>query len=175
VSAPEKRKTHVRLAWNDPLLPNEKLTLDGSIACDAASTYCQEKPMPRMVEAFRHERTDKDPFHEMGAPGLLGRIMPEQFRGRRPNFVSGGVIAQEVERVNSGYRLPMERTIPPRPIKWRPRKCLSLVPSACEAARIGPSVVSHVADGEEEGHATKLYLQQLKFPVIDALFTRMER
>ncbi len=71
---------------------------------DAAAAYCQDKLMPRVLEQFRHEKTDPAIFREMGELGLLGPTIPEQYGGAGLNYVSYGLIAREVERVDSGYR-----------------------------------------------------------------------
>jgi glutaryl-CoA dehydrogenase len=74
---------------------------------DAARAYCQDKLAPRVLEAFRNEKTDPRIFREMGALGLLGPTIPAEYGGPGLNYVSYGVIAREVERVDSGYRSMM--------------------------------------------------------------------
>ncbi|RUT67594.1 acyl-CoA dehydrogenase, partial [Flavobacterium cupreum] len=74
---------------------------------DATAAYCQNKLQPRILEAFRHERMDIEIFREMGELGLLGPTIPEQYGGPGLNYVSYGLIAREVERVDSGYRSMM--------------------------------------------------------------------
>ena len=74
---------------------------------DAARAYCQDKLAPRVLEAFRHEKTDPEIFREMGELGLLGPTIPEQYGGPGLNYVCYGLIAREVERVDSGYRSMM--------------------------------------------------------------------
>src|ERR1700754_2094359 len=74
---------------------------------DAAAAYAQDKLAPRVLEAFRHEKTDVAIFREMGELGLLGPTIPEQYGGAGLNYVSYGLIAREVERVDSGYRSMM--------------------------------------------------------------------
>src|SRR5213075_690061 len=74
---------------------------------DAAKKYCQDKLAPRVLEAFRKEKTDPKIFREMGELGLLGPTIPEQYGGPGLNYVSYGLIAREVERVDSGYRSMM--------------------------------------------------------------------
>jgi glutaryl-CoA dehydrogenase len=71
---------------------------------DAAREYCQGRLAPRVVEAFRHEKTDVNIFKEMGELGLLGVTIPEQYGGAGLNYVSYGLVAREVERVDSGFR-----------------------------------------------------------------------
>ena len=93
--------------WDDPLLLNTQLTEDERAVRDAAAAYCQDKLLPRVVEAFRHEKTDPAIFREMGALGLLGITTAEQYGGAGLNYVSYGLVAREVERVDSGYRSMM--------------------------------------------------------------------
>jgi len=93
--------------WDDPLLLNQQLTDEERMVRDAAQAYAQDKLLPRVTEAFRHERTDVEIFREMGELGLLGPTIPEQYGGPGLNYVSYGLIAREVERVDSGYRSMM--------------------------------------------------------------------
>jgi glutaryl-CoA dehydrogenase len=93
--------------WEDPLLLDQQLTEEERMVRDAASAYAQDKLQPRVLEAFRHEKTDPEVFREMGALGLLGPTIPEQYGGPGLNYVSYGLIAREVERVDSGYRSMM--------------------------------------------------------------------
>jgi glutaryl-CoA dehydrogenase len=93
--------------WDDPLLLNQQLTDDERMVRDAAAAYCQDKLQPRVLDAFRHEAMDTGIFREMGELGLLGPTMPEQYGGPGLNYVSYGLIAREVERVDSGYRSMM--------------------------------------------------------------------
>ncbi|OJA27270.1 acyl-CoA dehydrogenase [Burkholderia ubonensis] len=93
--------------WDDPLLLDQQLTEDERMVRDAARAYAQDKLAPRVTDAFRHERTDVGIFREMGELGLLGPTTPEQYGGPGLNYVSYGLIAREVERVDSGYRSMM--------------------------------------------------------------------
>ncbi|MDB5803687.1 MAG: acyl-CoA dehydrogenase [Betaproteobacteria bacterium] len=93
--------------WDDPLLLDEQLTEDERMVRDAARDYCQSRLEPRVLEAFRHEKTDPAIFREMGEIGLLGPTIPEQYGGPGLNYVAYGLIAREVERVDSGYRSMM--------------------------------------------------------------------
>jgi len=93
--------------WADPLLLDQQLTDDERMVREAAAAYCQDKLMPRVLESFRNERTDAAIFREMGELGLLGPTIPEQYGGPGLNYVSYGLIAREVERVDSGYRSMM--------------------------------------------------------------------
>ncbi len=93
--------------WDDPLLLNAQLTDEERMIRDAAAAYCQDKLAPRVLEAFRHEKTDPAIFSEMGELGLLGPTIPEEYGGGGLNYVSYGLIAREVERIDSGYRSMM--------------------------------------------------------------------
>src|SRR6476659_1171361 len=98
--SPRKAQFH----WDDPLLLNQQLTDDERMVRDAAAAYSQDKLQPRILEAFRHERMDTSVFREMGELGLLGPTIPEQYGGPGLNYVAYGLIAREIERVDSGYR-----------------------------------------------------------------------
>ncbi len=102
---PEKFKTPFN--WSDPLLLDLQLTEEERMVRDTAQHYAQDKLAPRVLEAFRHERMDAGIFREMGALGLLGATIPESYGGSGLNYVSYGLIAREVERVDSGYRSMM--------------------------------------------------------------------
>ena len=93
--------------WSDPFLFNEQLTDEERMVRDAARDYCQGKLMPRVLEAHRYETFDRDIFNEMGEMGLLGSTIPEEYGGADLNHVCYGLIAREVERVDSGYRSAM--------------------------------------------------------------------
>ena len=93
--------------WDDPLLLDQQLSEDERMIREAASAYCQDKLLPRVTEAFRHEKTDLAIFREMGELGLLGPTIPAQYGGPELNYVAYGLIAREVERVDSGYRSMM--------------------------------------------------------------------
>ncbi|MEJ5895365.1 acyl-CoA dehydrogenase [Aquabacterium sp. G14] len=93
--------------WDDPLLLDQQLTDDERAVRDAARAYCQDKLAPRVLEAFRHEKTDPSIFREMGELGLLGVTIPTEYGGSGLNYVSYGLVAREVERVDSGYRSMM--------------------------------------------------------------------
>jgi glutaryl-CoA dehydrogenase len=93
--------------WQDPFSFNSLLTEEERMIQDAAHAYCQEKLMPRILEANRHERFDVEIMQELGALGFLGATLPEQYGCSAVNYVSYGLIAREVERVDSGYRSAM--------------------------------------------------------------------
>jgi glutaryl-CoA dehydrogenase len=90
--------------WNDPLRLDDQLTEEERMIKDAAHDYCQGQLLPRVTEAFRHEKTDIAIFKEMGNLGLLGMTIPEQYGGAGSSYVAYGLVAREVERVDSGYR-----------------------------------------------------------------------
>jgi glutaryl-CoA dehydrogenase len=93
--------------WDDPFLLQQQLGDDERAVRDAARAYCQGRLAPRVLEAFRHERTDLEVFREMGELGLLGPTIPEAYGGAGLSYVCYGLIAREVERVDSGYRSMM--------------------------------------------------------------------
>jgi glutaryl-CoA dehydrogenase len=93
--------------WADPLLLDTQLTEDERMVRDAAAEYAQGRLMPRIHDAYRNETTDPSIFREMGELGLLGITIPEQYGGANLNYVSYGLIAREIERVDSGYRSMM--------------------------------------------------------------------
>ena len=93
--------------WDDPFLLQQQLSEDERMIEEAASAYCQDKLLPRVTEAFRHEKTDVAIFREMGELGLLGPTIPTKYGGPGLSYVAYGLIAREVERVDSGYRSMM--------------------------------------------------------------------
>jgi glutaryl-CoA dehydrogenase len=93
--------------WDDPLLLVSQLTDEERMVQDAARIYCEEKLAPRILDAFRNERTDPAIFREMGELGLLGSMIPEAYGGAGLNYVCYGLVAREVERIDSGYRSMM--------------------------------------------------------------------
>jgi glutaryl-CoA dehydrogenase len=93
--------------WDDPLLLDLQLTDEEKMVRDAARDYSQGRLAPRVVDAFRREHTDPVIFKEMGELGLLGATIPEEYGGGGLNYVSYGLIAREVERIDSGYRSMM--------------------------------------------------------------------
>ena len=90
--------------WDDPFQLDQQLTEDERMIRDAAHVYCQEKLAPRVQDMFRHEKSDPTIFREMGDLGLLGPTIPAEYGGAGLNYVSYGLVAREVERVDSGYR-----------------------------------------------------------------------
>lgn len=93
--------------WQDPLLLDNQLTEEERMVRDAAYSYAQDKLAPRILNAFRTETTDPEIFREMGELGLLGATIPEEYGGAGLNYVSYGLIAREIERIDSGYRSMM--------------------------------------------------------------------
>ncbi|OYU73458.1 MAG: acyl-CoA dehydrogenase, partial [Burkholderiales bacterium PBB5] len=100
-------KSSAKFQWDDPLHLDSQLSDDERAVRDAARAYCQERLLPRVTEAFRHEKTDPAIFREMGELGLLGPTIPEAYGGAGLNYVCYGLVAREVERVDSGYRSMM--------------------------------------------------------------------
>ncbi len=107
MNAPERVAAKPAFHWDDPLLLEGQLTSEERMVRETAQGYAQDKLMPRITQAFRHETTDPDIFREMGALGLLGATIPAEYGGADLNYVCYGLIAREVERVDSGYRSMM--------------------------------------------------------------------
>jgi len=99
--------TKPEFKWDDPLLLETQLSHEERMVRDTAHAYAQEKLMPRIKDAFRHEITDPAIFREMGELGFLGSTLPAEFGGAGLNYVCYGLVAREVERVDSGYRSMM--------------------------------------------------------------------
>ena len=93
--------------WDDPMLLEEQLKEDERMIRDAARAYAQEKLQPRVIAAYRDESFDRGIFNEMGEMGLLGVTVPEEYGGIGEGYVAYGLVAREVERVDSGYRSMM--------------------------------------------------------------------
>ncbi|MFO0987783.1 MAG: acyl-CoA dehydrogenase [Alphaproteobacteria bacterium] len=98
---------HAPFQWDDPFLLDDQLSEDERMVRDAARAYCQEKLLPRVLEAHRHEKFDRAIMTEMGALGFLGSTLPEKYGCPGVNYVTYGLVAREVERVDSGYRSAM--------------------------------------------------------------------
>jgi len=99
--------TKATFQWDDPLLLDQQLTDDERAVRNAARAYCQDRLAPRVLNAFRNEQTDASIFREMGELGLLGVTIPTEYGGSGLNYVSYGLVAREVERIDSGYRSMM--------------------------------------------------------------------
>ena len=95
---------HATFVWEDPFLLVDQLTEEERMTRQAAADYCQERLEPRILEAFRHEKVEPEIFREMGALGLLGPTIPETYGGAGMSEVAYGLIANEIERVDSAYR-----------------------------------------------------------------------
>ena len=96
-----------RFDWSDAFLLDEQLSEEERMIRDVARAYAQDRLAPRVIDAFAQEQTDPDIFREMGALGLLGPTIPEAYGGVEASYVAYGLIAREVERVDSGYRSMM--------------------------------------------------------------------
>ncbi len=96
-----------KFAWDDPFRLSDQLSEDERMIADSARAYAQEKLQPRVTAAFQNEETDPEIFREMGEMGLLGTTIPEEYGGLGSGYVSYGLVAREVERVDSGYRSMM--------------------------------------------------------------------
>jgi glutaryl-CoA dehydrogenase len=103
--APARLK--VQFKWEDPLLLDTQLDEDERMVRDAAARYAQDKLAPRVLDAFRNEKAEPGLFREMGSLGLLGPTIPADYGGPGLNYVCYGLIAREIERVDSGYRSMM--------------------------------------------------------------------
>ncbi|MGN6549861.1 MAG: acyl-CoA dehydrogenase [Pararhizobium sp.] len=103
----EKRTAGSSFAWDDPFLLEDQLTEEERLIRDTARAYAAEKLQPRVIEAYREEKSDPAIFREMGELGLLGPTIPEEYGGAGVGYVSYGLVAREVERVDSGYRSMM--------------------------------------------------------------------
>jgi glutaryl-CoA dehydrogenase len=104
---PTQAKASASFQWEDPFLLDEQLTDDERMIRDSARAYAREKLLPRVIEAYREEKTDRSIFNEMGELGLLGVTLPEDYGCAGASYVSYGLVAREVERVDSGYRSMM--------------------------------------------------------------------
>ena len=101
------RSSKAQFNWQDPFDLHAQLNDEERMVAATARDYAQDKLLPRVQEAFRHERTDPAIFAEMGELGLLGPTIPQEYGGAGLNYVSYGLIAREIERVDSGYRSMM--------------------------------------------------------------------
>jgi glutaryl-CoA dehydrogenase len=93
--------------WEDPFLLADQLTAEERQIAETARLYAQEKLAPRVIEAYLQEKTDRDIFNEMGELGLLGVTVSDRYGGAGAGYVSYGLVAREIERVDSGYRSAM--------------------------------------------------------------------
>ena len=93
--------------WDDPFLLEDQLSEEEKMIRDTAKAYADEKLAPRVKAAFREEKFDPAVMREMGALGLLGSTLPEEYGGAGANYVAYGLVAREIERIDSGYRSAM--------------------------------------------------------------------
>jgi glutaryl-CoA dehydrogenase len=96
-----------RFVWEDPFLLDDQLNEEERMIRDTAAAYAQEKLQPRVIDAYANETTEPGIFREMGELGLLGITIPEEYGGVGASYVSYGLVAREIERVDSGYRSMM--------------------------------------------------------------------
>ncbi|MFL6751603.1 MAG: acyl-CoA dehydrogenase family protein, partial [Sphingomicrobium sp.] len=104
---PQNGPAPVTFQWDDPLFLEEQLTDDERMIRDTARSFAQDRLLPRVVEAYREEKTERSIFNEMGELGLLGVTLPEDYGCAGASYVAYGLVAREVERVDSGYRSTM--------------------------------------------------------------------
>ena len=98
------KDAEAKFKWDDALLLDDQLTEDERMIRDTARAYAQEKLLPRVNDAYLNEKTDREIFNEMGALGLIGVTLPEEYGCADASYVAYGLIAREIERVDSGYR-----------------------------------------------------------------------
>jgi glutaryl-CoA dehydrogenase len=108
INTPQIAKSKpAKFNWDDPFLLEDQLTEEERMIRDTARAYCEDKLMPRIIEANRNEVFHREIMNEMGELGLLGSTIPEEFGGVGTNYTSYGLVAREVERIDSGYRSAM--------------------------------------------------------------------
>src|SRR6201993_367528 len=90
--------------WDDPFLLDDQLTEDERLIRDTARSYAQAKLLPRVTKGYLEEQTDREIFNEMGELGLIGITLPEEYGCANAGYVAYGLVAREIERVDSGYR-----------------------------------------------------------------------
>ena len=105
-NAPKGTSKNV-FVWEDPFLFIDQLTDDERMLAEGARAFAADKLAPKVTDAYLNETVDRDIFHEMGEAGLLGATVPEEYGGIGANYVTYGLIAREIERVDSGYRSMM--------------------------------------------------------------------
>lgn len=96
-----------KFQWDDPFILEDQLSEEERMIRDTANAYAQDRLQPRVIDAYRDEKFDPMIMREMGALGLLGATIPEEYGGVGANYVSYGLVAREIERVDSGYRSAM--------------------------------------------------------------------
>ncbi|MEL6574035.1 MAG: acyl-CoA dehydrogenase [Pseudomonadota bacterium] len=105
--SPQSRPDFSSFNWEDPFLLERQLSEEERMVRDSARAYAQEKLQSRVIDAYDQETTDPAIFREMGEMGLLGTTIPEEYGGLGASYVSYGLVAREIERVDSGYRSMM--------------------------------------------------------------------
>ncbi len=96
-----------RFEWSDPFLLDQQITGDERMIRETARSYAKDKLLPRVLESFRHEKTDVAIFRELGALDMLGIVIPEEYGGAGLGYVAYGLVAREIERIDSGFRSMM--------------------------------------------------------------------
>src|SRR5690606_23124761 len=104
---PKDRPELSAFAWGDPFLLEQQLTDEERMIRDSAAAFARDRLAPRIERAYLEEETDADIFREMGGTGLLGVTIPESYGGIGATYVAYGLVAREVERIDSGYRSMM--------------------------------------------------------------------
>jgi glutaryl-CoA dehydrogenase len=133
--------------WDDPFLLDQQLTDEERMIRDTARAYCQDRLAPRVLDMFRHEHTDVSIFRELGELDMLGIVIPEQYGGAGLGYVSYGLVAREVERVDSGFRsmMSVQGSLVMVPINefgteaQKRSSCRSSPPASGSAASASPS------------------------------------
>ena len=100
-------RTKARFDWSDPFLLDQQLTNEERMVRDSAHAYCKDKLAPRVLEMFRKEQADPSIFRELGALDMLGIVIPEEYGGAGLGYVAYGLVARELERIDSGFRSMM--------------------------------------------------------------------
>ncbi len=106
-TAEKKARDAAFFDWADPFLLHEQLSHEERLIAETAHSFAEDRLRPRVVEAYAHEKTDRSIFNEMGELGLLGLTLPPDYGGAGASYVAYGLVAREIERVDSGYRSMM--------------------------------------------------------------------
>src|SRR5262249_14047394 len=104
VSEAKEAKRQAAFNWADPFLIEGQLSEGGRLLSQSAHGFAEERLRPRVIEAYAQEKTDRSIFNEMGELGLLGLTLPQEYGGAAASYVAYGLVAREIERVDSGYR-----------------------------------------------------------------------
>src|SRR5436189_5644513 len=102
---PKDKPSPVDFQWDDPFMLDDQLTEAERMIRGTARAYAQDKLLPRVTKAYLEEKVDRGIFHEMGELGLIGITLPEEYGCANASYVAYGLVAREIERVDSGYRL----------------------------------------------------------------------